>query len=80
MQLKSNRHCNAIAGCVKYVKGMLIFALFVMRELNASNFGTSELRALNIEYLRYVYTEKRVIAPLRYWPILDILWNHLVCD
>ena len=40
--------------CVRYVKDHLICALFGMRELNTSNFRTSELRALNIEYFRYV--------------------------
>ena len=49
--------------CVRYVKGMLICALFGMRELNTSDFRTSELRALNIEY-SVTCTEKRAIAPL----------------
>ena len=43
--------------CVRYVKGMLICALFGMRDLNTQNFLTSELRALNIEYFRYVRGE-----------------------
>ena len=36
---------------------MLICALFGMHELDTSNFQTSELRALNIEYFRYVRGE-----------------------
>ena len=43
--------------CIRYVKGMLICALFGMHELDTSNFQTSELRALNIEYFRYVRGE-----------------------
>ena len=41
--------------CVRNVKGMLICALFGMQELNASNFQTSELCALNIEHFRYMH-------------------------
>ena len=36
---------------------MLICALFGMHELDTSNFQTSKLRALNIEYFRYVRGE-----------------------
>ena len=36
---------------------MLICALFGMQELDASNFQTSALRALKIEYFRYVHGE-----------------------
>ena len=41
--------------CVRNVKGMVICALFGMQELNASNFQTSELCALNIEYFHYMH-------------------------
>ena len=61
MQLKNKSLLNGfilrLLVCVRYVKGMLICALFGIRELNTSDFRTSELRALNIEYFRYVRGE-----------------------
>ena len=56
-ELKSNRYCTAISGVRQVFKGMLICALFGMREFNMSDFQTSELHALNIVYFHYVHGE-----------------------
>ena len=51
---------------------------------NASNFRTSELRALNIEYFRYVHGEAyNTVAPLCYhlpskYFIIMIFYNNMI--